>query len=94
MPHRKESVKRLNLYKEYLGMVIETPQWPAEMETVLRSPLPAHIGGYISTVLVNLPLLHDFETVTYFRTAPDEEAIDKYLSARVSVVDLDFRASL
>jgi len=93
LPHRKENVQRLDLFKENLGMVIEAAQWPAEIETVFRNRLPAHIGAYTSTVLVTLPLLHDFETVTSFRVdakIPDEnEALDKYLSAHVCVVDLN-----
>jgi hypothetical protein len=100
MPHRSESAQRLESYAESLGVIIGAPQWPAEMETVLRDSLPAHIGAYSSTALVTLPLLHDFETVTYFRAAPKsseaidndvavhDRTIDRYLSLHASVVDL------
>ena len=97
MPHRNESVQRLHVYKEYLGMVIETPEWPAEIETVLRKRIPAHIGAFSSTALFTLPLLQDFATVTSFRLAPKKsvysEALDNYLSARIVVVDLNVEGS-
>lgn len=81
VPHREESQEKLSAIKR-LGAEMKSLSQPAEVFFASTDSIPAHISAAYSTVLNNLSLMFDFESVIAFEV--DRKMIDeKY------VLDID-----
>jgi hypothetical protein len=66
IPHRNENKEKIKLIKK-IGFQIKTNTYPAEIQILIDKIAPLHIASFTSSVLLTLPILYNFKSVTSFK---------------------------
>lgn len=67
IPHRRESINKLNLFKKELNIEIKHFEYPAEIEFIQMEELPCYLASYMSTALYTVSKMIDFNEVISFQ---------------------------
>ena len=66
IPHRNESEHKLKKIKSIFHIKIKKCIYPAEIDILFEKKVPQHISSFFSSVLISLPLIRQFNSVTSF----------------------------
>ena len=85
IPHRRDARDKLEMIKNRLNVKIKKNTYPAEIELILDKIQPRHICSFVSSVLITLPSIYDFESVISFFFPLDSISSEKY---RTELIDI------
>ena len=66
VPHRNEKEYKLKKIGNKFDIEIKKCIYPAEIDFILSKEAPQHVASFFSSVLITLPLIRDFDSVTSF----------------------------
>lgn len=67
IPHRRESIHKLELFNKKLNIEIKYFEYPAEIEFIQMKELPCYLASYMSTALYTVSKMIDFNEVISFQ---------------------------
>lgn len=86
LPHRRESIKKLDYLENELNIEFRYSTYPAEVEFIIMDALPQYLASFMSTALYTVSKIVDFEDVIAFKL-PFEKINDMYLQDIISAYD-------
>ncbi|RLA83865.1 MAG: hypothetical protein DRG78_03115 [Epsilonproteobacteria bacterium] len=90
--HRKETKEKLLYIENRLAIPIIKNIYPAEIQLILDDVVPRHISSFVSSVLITLPILYNFDSVISFSFKIDN-IIEKY-KEELSVVKEEYKKTI